>query len=134
MIDGGYGMATKSLPMTPLTIMPWRSAGKPLTVVLLLRLLVQRGYPGADSLSEVLLDSHVRDWLPEFGMSELGETTLRQILTHTGGFPLADTGWPHENWDETQRRLLGLFESCRQGLPPIIHRVHGFCSERFVDG
>lgn len=107
MIDGGYGMATKSLPMTPLTIMPWRSAGKPLTVVLLLRLLVQRGYPGADSLSEVLLDSHVRDWLPEFGMSELGETTLRQILTHTGGFPLADTGWPHENWDETQRRLLG---------------------------
>ncbi|MBL8819775.1 MAG: beta-lactamase family protein [Planctomyces sp.] len=104
-IDGGYGMATRSIPMTPYTIMPWRSAGKPLTVVLLIRMLNQNMEPGREELNDEQLRTQVKAWLPEFADSEIGDTTLQQILTHTGGFPMAETGWPSVGWKESLERL-----------------------------
>ncbi len=104
-IDGGYGMATNAIPMTPYTIMPWRSAGKPLTVILLLKLLNRQVPRGREELNSEQLETRVESWIPEFVGSETGDTTLRQILTHTGGFPMADTGWPGVGWNESLERL-----------------------------
>lgn len=80
-VDVAYGMGRPGVAMTPLTLMPWFSAGKPLTA-LAIALLCERGM--------LELDAPVCRWLPEFGSHGKSKVTLRHLLTHTGGFRQAD--------------------------------------------
>ncbi|MBA3314875.1 MAG: beta-lactamase family protein [Planctomycetaceae bacterium] len=86
------GEASPGVPMTPETLVCWLSSGKPLTAVAI-GLLWQRG--------KLALDDRVAKYIPEFAQGGKDEVTIRHILTHTGGFPNADAGYPQNPWNES---------------------------------
>jgi CubicO group peptidase (beta-lactamase class C family) len=79
--DAGIGMARAGVEMSVGTIMPWLSAGKPLTAVAVAQ-LQESGRLG--------WDDPVVQYLPEFGVKGKEPITIRHLLTHTGGFRWAD--------------------------------------------
>jgi CubicO group peptidase (beta-lactamase class C family) len=42
----------------------------------------------------IQLDAPVAEFIPEFGANGKDRVTVRQVLTHTGGFPMAPLGYP----------------------------------------
>jgi CubicO group peptidase (beta-lactamase class C family) len=78
------------------TIVPWLSAGKPVTAALTLSLW-QAG--------ELDLDTPVAELIPEFGAAGKERVTTRHLLTHTAGFPNVDIGWPDLSWAESCARV-----------------------------
>lgn len=97
LLNSGLGDAAPGRPLTADTLMPWRSAGKPVTALLLLKMLT---YP------ETLLERPLSHWLPAAADSDKADLTLLELLTHTSGFPTIDTGWPHRSWDESVKTVL----------------------------
>jgi CubicO group peptidase (beta-lactamase class C family) len=79
--DAGIGLAGPGVEMTPQTVMPWLSAGKPVAAVALAQ-LHERGKFDWDDL--------VMKYLPEFGVKGKEAVTIGHLLTHTGGFRWAD--------------------------------------------
>jgi CubicO group peptidase (beta-lactamase class C family) len=61
------------------------------------------------------LDAPVAEWIPEFGTNGKDAVTLRHLLTHTGGFPLAPLGYP--KMKERAARLAA-FSQWRLTSPP----------------
>ncbi|MFM7056904.1 MAG: serine hydrolase domain-containing protein [Planctomycetota bacterium] len=102
--DGAFGEAEPGRGLTSAHLMPWRSAGKPLTALLVLKELHSRGIPLSTPLASLL---------PESIGTDKSTCSLHSLLTHTSGFPQVDTGWPHVGWEESVRRVLQ--EPC--GLP-----------------
>jgi len=96
--DAGLGAARENVPMSADSLLPWLSAGKPITAVCVAKLW-ERG--------ELELDDRVVKFIPEFAAhgKEKEGVTIRQVLTHTGCFPNVNTGWPHVTWDEVIRRI-----------------------------
>lgn len=94
--DTACGEARPGQPMTSDTILPWLSAGKPLTAVAILQ-LVERGL--------LELDTPVSSVIPEFAAAGKAAITLRHLLTHTAGFRNVESGWPHSSWTETVFRI-----------------------------
>ncbi|MEO2028300.1 MAG: serine hydrolase domain-containing protein [Fuerstiella sp.] len=43
--------------------------------------------------------------MPEARRSSISGVTIRELLTHTSGIPLIDTGWPHSTWSESFDRI-----------------------------
>ncbi len=97
--DVALGEARCGLPLTPATLMPWRSCTKPLGAVVLAQLW-ERG--------RLELDDPVVRHLPAFGAHGKEAVTLRHLLTHTGGFRVADIGTPATPWAEIIRRICDL--------------------------
>jgi CubicO group peptidase (beta-lactamase class C family) len=95
-LSTGFGMATAKQPMTASTVMLWRSAAKPLTAAAILRLCEQ---------GRVQLDMTLAELIPESRHSAISEVTTRQLLIHTSGMPLIETGWPHCTWNDTLARI-----------------------------
>lgn len=89
--DAGPGVA-----MTPGTLMPWMSCTKPLVAVAVARLW-ERG--------TLELDDPVARHLPPFATNGKDRVTIRHLLTHTGGFPVVNTGWPAATWDQIIQRI-----------------------------
>lgn len=89
--DNGIGTSHDDVPMTADTLVPWISAGKPLTAVCILQLIEQ---------GQVELEAPVVELIPEFHQTS-GQITLRELLTHTAGLNQVDEGWPQARWDET---------------------------------
>lgn len=102
--NGAFGESEPGRALTAEHLMPWRSAGKPLTALLLLKELQSRGIPLTTSLASLL---------PEAVDTDKAGCSLQSLLTHTSGFPQVDTGWPQAGWDESVQRVLQ--EPC--GLP-----------------
>ena len=75
--DLALGEAAPGVAMTPDHLLPWHSAGKPITAVAVMQ-LVERG--------DVSLDTPVAEVLPEFGQGGKEAVTLHHLLTHTAGF------------------------------------------------
>ncbi|MCC7424691.1 MAG: beta-lactamase family protein, partial [Planctomycetaceae bacterium] len=94
--DFGLGESRPGVAMTPELIVPWLSAGKPVTAVAVLR-ECERG--------QVPLDAPIAEFIPEFAAGGKHDITLRHVLTHTSGFRMVDTGWPDVDWDESVRRV-----------------------------
>jgi CubicO group peptidase (beta-lactamase class C family) len=90
------GECRPGVPMTRDSIMLWLSACKPVAAVAILQ-LVERG--------RCRLYDRVAEHLPEFGQHGKQEITLRQLLTHTGGFRKVDTGWPESDWNVIIARI-----------------------------
>ncbi len=99
LLNVGFGMAAVNQPMTPSTMMLWRSAGKPLTSAAILRLCEQ---------GRVRLNTTLADVISATRGLVISDVTIRQILTHTSGLPLIETGWPHCTWDDTLARIYGI--------------------------
>lgn len=91
LLDDGFGIARPDVPMTRETVMPWLSAGKPLTAVAIL-MLIERG--------RLALETRVADVIPEFAVGGKDAIEVRHLLTHTGGFRNAPLHWPDADWQE----------------------------------
>ena len=94
--DLAVGESPDGRPFTPDTLMPWLSAGKPLTAVAILR-RVERG--------QLSLDEPVARTIPEFAANDKEAITLRHVLMHTAGIAAVPTGWPQTSWDEIVARI-----------------------------
>ncbi|MDP9175120.1 MAG: beta-lactamase family protein [Planctomycetota bacterium] len=91
------GVARQGIDMTPETVMPWLSSGKPLGAIGIGRLV---------DMGVVELDERVGAYIPEFAVRGKEAITVRQLLTHTGGFRAADyiLGM---GWDQILERICG---------------------------
>lgn len=87
--DFALGEARPGVAMTSDTLVPWLSAGKPLTAVALARLW-ERGL--------LDIDDPVAKHLPEYAAGGKHRTTLRHLLTHTSGVPAIDLDWVNRPW------------------------------------
>ncbi|MCR9198188.1 MAG: beta-lactamase family protein [Planctomycetaceae bacterium] len=96
LLDQGFGASLDARPIAADSIMLWRSAGKPVTAVAIMT-LVERG--------ELSLDSPLQQCLPE-AAGPVGQLTLQDLLTHTSGLPLLNTGWPQSEWSDSLARIL----------------------------
>lgn len=81
MADFGVGQAKPGVPMTADTLMTWYSSTKPLTSMCVGQCW-ERG--------QLQLDDPVAKHVPEFARHGKEKITIRQVLTHTSGFPNAD--------------------------------------------
>ncbi len=73
------------------TLVPWLSAGKPLTAVALAWLWERK---------LLKLDDAVSRYLPEFAANGKADITLRHCLTHTAGLRMAISAWTRQTFDE----------------------------------
>jgi len=95
--NGAFGESLPGRLLTSEHLMPWRSAGKPLTALLMLKELHARGIP---------LTAPLASLLPEAVGTDKATCSLHSLLTHTSGFPQTETGWPHVSWEESVQRVL----------------------------
>ena len=99
--DFSIGQTPDGQPLEPGLLMPWLSAGKPLTAVAILR-EVERG--------RLHLDQPVADVIPEFAASGKQAITLKHLLTHQAGLDAAPVGWPQAAWVSMIKRI------CERGV------------------
>lgn len=93
--DDGLGTDHSGQPIDRDVLMPWLSAGKPLTAVAVLKLIEH---------DRLALDEPVSRWIPEFANGGKDGITIRHLLTHTAGFRNVETGWPRTTWSEVIAR------------------------------
>jgi CubicO group peptidase (beta-lactamase class C family) len=89
----------ENLPSEALTrdhILPWLSAGKPMTALAAMQLVEQ---------GQLDLDHPVSEVIPEFGQHGKESVTTRHLLTHTAGIEAVALGWPSTSWDEIITRI-----------------------------
>ncbi len=77
-------------------MLPWLSAGKPITALAVMQ-LVEQGL--------LDLDRPVREVIPEFSQQGKECVTTRHLLTHTAGIEAVALGWPSTAWDEIIARI-----------------------------
>ena len=77
-------------------LLPWMSAGKPLTAVAIAQLVEQQKLNFDDRVSKVI---------PEFAAGGKEAVTIREVLTHTGGFRLVSNNWSPEPWERIIERI-----------------------------
>lgn len=131
-LTGGMADFDSGRPVTPETIFVLFSSTKPLASLAVLQ-QIDRGKAELD-------DAVARHW-PEFGRNGKQPVTIRQILTHRGGFPATPPAltWPHwRNWDEVVRAMEETTPQYAPGTVSAYHALnHGWvCAElvRRIDG
>ena len=97
----GFGQAAPNFALTPDAPMLWRSAGKPLTALLIIQRIEQ---------GKFTLDSTLDQLLPGRPSADMATISVKQLLTHTSAIPTVETGWPNAYWatsvcDVLQARL-----------------------------
>jgi CubicO group peptidase (beta-lactamase class C family) len=98
LLDVAVGESRPGRPLQTDDLMLWYSSGKPVTTTAVLQLW-ERGRLG--------LDDPVGRYLPGFGAGK-ERVTIRHVLTHTGGFPMAGPGEPFDRdlpYDEVIARI-----------------------------
>ena len=101
--DAGFGEARPGEPMRRDHLMLWMSSTKPVAAIAICQLW-ERGL--------LELDDPVARHIPEFAQGGKERVTVRQLLTHTGGVRMLDTGWPAAGWEGIVARV------CAQRLEP----------------
>ncbi len=94
LLELAVGESRPGLPMTQDTSLFWYSCCKPVASVAIGQLL-ERG--------KLQLDDPIARFIPEFGNRGKEGITLRQVLTHTGGFRGSNQIRPEWGWDEILR-------------------------------
>ena len=98
LLDVAVGESRPGRALQTDDLMLWYSSGKPVTTTAVLQLW-ERGRLG--------LDDPVDRYLPGFGAGK-ERVTIRHVLTHTGGFPMAGPGEPFDRdlpYDEVIARI-----------------------------
>lgn len=90
--DAALGEAQPGVRMEPDSVTLWRSAGKPLTALAVVRLFRE---------GRLEPDRPVAAVLPEFAAGGKAGITLEHLLTHTGGFRPADRVADDPGWEAT---------------------------------
>jgi CubicO group peptidase (beta-lactamase class C family) len=102
MIDGNVvadlaiGQSRPGIALRTDDLLPWMSAGKPITAVAILQ-LIERG--------QLAVDDRIEQFIPEFGQGGKSAITVRHVLTHTGGFRLVSNNWSTELWERIIERI-----------------------------
>ncbi|MBI1178509.1 serine hydrolase [bacterium] len=96
LLDHAVGENKKGEPLTSDHLMPWLSAGKPLTAVAILQLWEQ---------GKLDLNEPVANTIREFGQNGKSAITVRHILTHIGGFRDGDKVSEHLDWNAAIARV-----------------------------
>jgi CubicO group peptidase (beta-lactamase class C family) len=94
--DLAVGESRPGVAMMPDTLMLWMSASKPVAAVAVLQLEEQGRLELRDAVA-----AHI----PEFAAGGKEEITVQHLLTHTGGFRMAEVGGPGDSWDEIIARI-----------------------------
>lgn len=89
--DAAMGEARPGVAMTAETMTLWLSSCKPLTAVA----LAQQVEAGAVEWSDP-----VAEYVPGFEQNGKQDITLREVLTHTGGFRSVVFRYPQQTWDD----------------------------------
>lgn len=141
--DGAIGEARAGVPMTGEHLITWFSMTKA-TVAVSIAQLWERG--------QIDLDDTVAIHVPEFAANGKERITIRNCLTHTGGFRGGDGAQataktPEENWDEMIAAIcavpleVGWVPGAKAGyhllagmaiLGEIVRRVDGRRYEKYV--
>lgn len=95
-VDLAVGENQPGEPLTSDHVLPWLSAGKPLTALAIMQ-LVEQGL--------LDLDRPVMGLISEFGQGGKETITTRHLLTHTAGIDAVALGWPSTPWDEIIARI-----------------------------
>ena len=95
-VDLAIGENQPGEALTTDHILPWLSAGKPITALATLQ-LVDEG--------RLELDQPVSELIPEFGQLGKETVTTRHLLTHTAGIEAVALGWPNTSWSEIIARI-----------------------------
>lgn len=96
LVDAAFGERSPGEPLSADDWLPWLSAGKPATAVLILQ---------AQERGLLSIDDRVSDWIDGFAVQGKQALTVRHLLTHTAGLRLVEPGWPECDWDETIARI-----------------------------
>jgi CubicO group peptidase (beta-lactamase class C family) len=94
--NAAIGEAAPGVPLATQSLMPWLSAGKPLTAAAVMR-QVERG--------TLRLSDPVALHIPEFAVAGKEGVTIEHLLTHTAGLIPSPTGWPARRWEEMLDRI-----------------------------
>ena len=95
-VDLAIGENQLGEPLTSHHVLPWLSAGKPITAIAILQ-LVEEG--------QLHLDDPVMQLIPEFAQGGKAAVTTRHLLTHTAGIDAVALGWPSTPWNEIIARI-----------------------------
>lgn len=82
--------------LTPEMILPWLSAGKPITAVAVMQQV---------ELNRLQLDTPVCEIIPDFAAADKERITIEQLLTHTAGLKPIATGWPKRSWQQIIEKI-----------------------------
>ena len=116
LVDVAIGEAQPGVPLRTDSVMLWLSSTKPLTAVAIARLM-ERG--------KLELDDRVQSFIPEFTNGK--ETaTIRQVLTHTSGFPMLGFSFLSLSRDETIQKICEAPADWEPGTAAGYHGLSGW--------
>lgn len=95
LLDVAIGEAQPGVPLRADSAMLWFSSTKPLTAIAIAQQM-ERG--------KLKLDDRVQSIIPEFGNGKEA-VTIRQVLTHTGGFRMTEFSFLRYDWDDTIKSI-----------------------------
>jgi Beta-lactamase class C and other penicillin binding proteins len=95
-VDAAIGEDAPGRPLSTETILPWLSAGKPITAAVILQRV---------ELGQLNLDQPVSKIIPEFAAAGKEQITIKDLLTHIGALKPIATGWPRRSWQEIIEKI-----------------------------
>lgn len=110
-------------PLSADHLLPWLSAGKPVTALAVLQ-LAARGL--------VDVEGPVAEVIPEFAAAGKEGVTVQHLLIHTGGLKPVATGWPHLETEEIVSRICAA--PLRHGATAGSHAAYDPARSWFVLG
>lgn len=115
-LDAAGGEARPGKAMTTESIPLWFSSSKPATAIAIAQLW-ERG--------QLDLDDLVSKYIPDWGNGKEA-CTIRHLLTHRGGFPLADLAQVPESWEELSSRVAAAPALVPPGAAAAYHATAGW--------
>lgn len=100
-LNQGFGQATPETKCDHHTVMLWRSAGKPLTAAAICHAWQQKKLSLQDQVGDLLTQT----------AGAVRNKTIRELLIHESGLPIANTGWPQSDWSAIVSKILAAKET-----------------------
>lgn len=116
LVDVAIGEAQSGIPLRTDSVMLWLSSTKPLTAVAIAQLM-ERG--------KLKLDDPVHSYISEFANNK-ESVTIKQVLTHTSGFPMRTTSLLRLTWDETIQTICAAPAEWEPGIAAGYHGLSGW--------
>jgi len=117
LLDIAIGEAQPAVPLRTDSVMLWFSAGKPLTSVAIAQ-QIERG--------KLSLDDRIQSYIPEFTNGKEA-VTIRNVLTHTGGFPMNNFPFLRYDWDTAIQKICEEPAEWEPGTEAGYHPLSGWC-------
>ena len=116
LVDVAIGEAQSGVPLRTDSVMLWLSSTKPLTAVAIAQLMER---------DKLKLDDPVQSHIPEFANGK-ESATVRQVLTHTGGFPMRNVSFLRFSWDEAIQTICAAPAEWEPGTVAGYHGLSGW--------